>query len=213
MLELDKKEMIIRYGTIAFVLGTVLAIAEYILVFLALDTPFSFQAIAQLHGSLRMFYLVDLIPVPAALFGAWIANWRFEQLNTLSERIRKETDKNREIKKFIHSLIAGELHNKDELSLTDRSLSETLNELRDSLARNRKMELQRRLDERQRNWISEGLAEFGDILRNNSHDMEAMSYAVISGLVRYLEANQGGLFLVREDEDGKYLSLVACHAY
>ena len=43
--------------------------------------------------------------------------------------------------------------------------------------------------------------------------METMTYAVISGLVRYLEANQGALFLVRVDEGDRYLEMVACHAY
>ncbi|MDF1574414.1 MAG: PAS domain S-box protein [Bacteroidales bacterium] len=69
-----------------------------------------------------------------------------------------------------------------ELNLTDQNLSDTLNELKASLLRNRELERQRRLDDRQRNWISEGLARFGDILREHSLDMESMTYAVISGL-------------------------------
>jgi PAS domain S-box-containing protein len=179
----------------------------------ALEKSFSFQVMVRLHGDLPLLYLIDLIAVPAALVGAWIANRRFKQLDALSRRIRLETEKNEEIKQFIHALIAGDLHSPVEFSLIDRTLGETLNELKDSLSRNRKMEQQRRLDERQRNWTSEGLADFGDILRENSHDMETLSYAVISGLVRYLEANQGGLFLVREEKGEKYLEMVACHAY
>ena len=205
--------MIIRYSAIGFVLGMVLTITQYALLLHVLETPFSFRAIAQLHGDLPILFLLDSLAFPALLFGAWIANWRFKQLHTLSEKIGQETDKNEEIKGFIHSLIAGELHNSVELTLIDQSLSETLNELKDSLSRNRKMERQRRLDERQRNWTSEGLAEFGDILRKNSLEMETMTYAVISGLIRYLEANQGALFLVREDESDRYLEMVACYAY
>ena len=205
--------MIIRYSAIGFVLGMVLTITQYALLLHVLETPFSFRAIAQLHGDLPILFLLDSLAFPALLFGAWIANWRFKQLHTLSEKIGQETDKNEEIKGFIHSLIAGELHNSVELTLIDQSLSETLNELKDSLSRNRKMERQRRLDERQRNWTSEGLAEFGDILRKNSLEMETMTYAVISGLIRYLEANQGALFLVHEDESDRYLEMVACYAY
>ncbi len=66
------------------------------------------------------------------------------------------------------------------------------------------MERQRRLDERQRNWISEGLAEFGDILRKHSMDMETMTYSVISGLVRYLDANQGASFPGRGKREGEH---------
>jgi len=59
MLELDKKEMIIRYSTIGLVLGTALTITEYALLFLALETPFSFQMIARLHGNLPVLFLID----------------------------------------------------------------------------------------------------------------------------------------------------------
>ena len=205
--------MIIRYSAIGFVLGTVLTIIEYGLLLHALDTPFSFGAIAQVHGELPILFLLDFLAIPAMLFGAWIASWRFKQLDALSERIGKETQKNEEIKRFIHSLIAGELQKSVELTLTDQTLSETLHKLKDSLSRNREMEQQRRLDERQRNWISEGLAEFGDILRKHSLEMETMTYAVISGLVRYLDANQGALFLTRENDGELFLEMVACHAY
>ncbi len=205
--------MIIRYSAIGFVLGTVLTIIEYGLLLHALDTPFSFGAIAQVHGELPILFLLDFLAIPAMLIGAWIASWRFKQLDSLSERIGKETQKNEEIKRFIHSLIAGELQKSVELTLTDQTLSETLHKLKDSLSRNREMEQQRRLDERQRNWISEGLAEFGDILRKHSLEMETMTYAVISGLVRYLDANQGALFLTRENDGELFLEMVACHAY
>ena len=88
MQELDKKEMMIRYSTIGFVLGAALTITNYSLLFLALETPFSFRVFAQMHGNLNILFLLDLIPVPASLFGAWIANWRFNQLHELSGRIR-----------------------------------------------------------------------------------------------------------------------------
>lgn len=205
--------MIIPYSVMGFVLGAVLAITTHALLFLVLQTSFSFHVFARLHDNFPILFLIDLAPVTASLLGAWLANRRFKQLHALSARIRMETDKNEEIKEFIQALIAGELQRDREFKLVDSSLRETLNNLRDSLARNRKMEQQRRMDEKQRNWTSEGLAEFGDILRKNSHHMDGMSYALISGLVRYLDANQGGLFLVREDQGEKYLILTACHAY
>ena len=50
MLELDKKEMIIRYSAIGFVLGAVLTIIEYIWLLYVRETPFSFRLIARLHS-------------------------------------------------------------------------------------------------------------------------------------------------------------------
>ncbi len=213
MFELDKKEMIFRYSAIGFVLGLMLAIFEYTLLLYARETVFSFSLILSWHKDLPILYLIDLLPVPSVLFGAWIASWRFKQMDTLNERIRQDADKNEEIKLFTHTLIGGNLSNNVELTLTEQSLSDTLNKLKDSLTKNREIERQRRLDEKQRNWISEGLAEFGDILRKHSQQMETMTYEVISALVKYLDANQGAVFLAREDAEGKYLEMVSCHAY
>lgn len=213
MLELDKKGMVIRYGAIGFVLGIVITITEYGILLYAREIPFSFSVIGQLHRELHILYVLDFLAVPALYFAVVIARWRYKQLNTLIERIRQETEKNEEIKQFTHALIAGDLTGPVQLELTEQTLSDSLNKLKETLARNREMERQRRLDERQRTWISEGLAEFGDILRKHSMEMEVMTYAVISALVRYLEANQGALFLSRQSGDERYLEMVACHAY
>ncbi|MCK5066069.1 MAG: PAS domain-containing protein [Bacteroidales bacterium] len=213
MFELDKKEMVIRYSAIGFVLGIVLTVVEYALLLYSRETPFSFSAIALLHHTHAAVYLIDFLAIPGFLFGALIGNWRHKQLDSLSEKIRQETGKNEEIKRFTHALIAGDLNTDVSLKRTEQSLSDKLHELKDTLSRNREMERQRRLDERQRNWISEGLAEFGDLLRKNSMEIETMTYSVISGLVRYLDANQGAIFLTVEQEGDPYLEMVSCYAY
>lgn len=213
MFKLDKKEMLIRYSAIGFVLGIVFTIIEYALLLYAGKIPFSFSAIAELHQNIPLVYVLDFMAVPGLFLGAAIGKWRFGQLDSLSSRIRQETGKNEEIKKFTHALIAGDLTTDISQTHIEQSLSDTLHELRDTLNRNREMERHRRLDERQRNWISEGLAEFGDILRKHSMEMEAMTYSVISRLVRYLDANQGAIFLSVEKEGEKFLEMVSCHAY
>lgn len=65
----------------------------------------------------------------------------------------------------------------------------------------------------QRNWVSEGLAKFADIFQNRK-DAEEFTYIIISELVKYVEANQGGLFIVEDDKDeDSHLELVAAYAY
>jgi PAS domain-containing protein len=66
-----------------------------------------------------------------------------------------------------------------------------------------------------RNWTTEGLATFGDLLRNNADDIERLSDAIISELVRKLKANQGGLFIITKDDDDseEYLRMEACYAW
>ncbi len=213
MLELDKKEMVIRYSAIGFAIGILLTATINLILLHALDFEFSFRAIARMHQDLWYLFVIDILPVPGLLVGFVLGQWWFNQLSILSSRLQQETEKSSEIKRFTHALIAGDLTTSFSFKHTDQTLSDSLNKLKDSLIRNREVERQRRLDERQRNWISHGLAEFGDVLRSHSRDLEKMTYAVISGMVKYLDANQGAIFLANEKEGEKYLQMVACHAY
>ncbi|MGD1840151.1 MAG: hypothetical protein ACFB0B_04535 [Thermonemataceae bacterium] len=56
-------------------------------------------------------------------------------------------------------------------------------------------------EDRRRNWATEGLALFGEVLRKNSDDIERLSDIFVSSLVKYVYAIQGGLFIVRHDEE------------
>ncbi len=67
--------------------------------------------------------------------------------------------------------------------------------------------------ERERNWSTVGLARFSDILRTNTDDIKLLSKALIANLVKYMDANQGGLFLLEETDDNPSLELTACYAY
>ncbi|OFY84245.1 MAG: hypothetical protein A3F72_14585 [Bacteroidetes bacterium RIFCSPLOWO2_12_FULL_35_15] len=69
-------------------------------------------------------------------------------------------------------------------------------------------------EDRKRNWVTEGLAKFGELLRKGSDDVETLSYDIIYNLVKYLDANQGSIFIVTEIEKNKEaLELKACYAW
>ena len=76
------------------------------------------------------------------------------------------------------------------------------------------MEKSRREDER-RNWATQGLAKFADILRRDNDNLETLSHNIISNMVKYLDANQGGIFILNDNEIGEdhYLEMKACFAF
>ncbi|WKN45130.1 GAF domain-containing protein [Tunicatimonas pelagia] len=67
-------------------------------------------------------------------------------------------------------------------------------------------------EEKQRQWVTEGLTQTVSILREND-DLPSMSEKIVSHIIRYINANQGGLFIVDEQDSEKYLRLQACYAY
>jgi PAS domain S-box-containing protein len=70
-------------------------------------------------------------------------------------------------------------------------------------------------DDKKRNWATEGLATFGEILRTNTNDIVKLSDEIIANLVKYLKANQGGLYIVDDAEAGEEptMSMKACYAW
>ncbi|NJO00715.1 MAG: methyl-accepting chemotaxis protein [Bacteroidia bacterium] len=68
--------------------------------------------------------------------------------------------------------------------------------------------------DRKRNWVTKGMAEFTKTLRNNNADLKQLSNKIMTWLVRYLNAHQGALFVLNnENPQETYLELAACYAY
>lgn len=71
--------------------------------------------------------------------------------------------------------------------------------------------------EKRRNWVTEGISQFSEIIRNNSDNLEILSESFLLALIDYVGAVQGGVFLkeVNNQEDTKNtkLNLIAHYAY
>src|SRR5258706_7508104 len=96
----------------------------------------------------------------------------------------------------------------------DSAYTQGKNKLADSL-----IEMQAKLrtmneEERKRQWANEGLAKFVDILRSSNDNLATLGDRVIASLVQYTRSNQGGLYLLNEDDaNDKHLQLTALFAF
>ena len=71
---------------------------------------------------------------------------------------------------------------------------------------------QARKEEEKRQWVDGGVRQMINILRQASDMNEAYDKAV-SGIVKYLKANQAGLFIVDRHEERIAINLKSCYAY
>jgi methyl-accepting chemotaxis protein len=70
-------------------------------------------------------------------------------------------------------------------------------------------------DDKKRNWATEGLAKFGELLRTNNNDVQKLSEEIIANMVKYIKGNQGAIYIIDDEEtDGEQtMSMKACYAW
>jgi PAS domain S-box-containing protein len=108
--------------------------------------------------------------------------------------------------RFANSLAGGDLRVSYEAEAGDE-LGKALIEMRNSL-------LEAREREEKEKYINVGLAKIGEILRTNVDDISKLGDEIIEMLVDYMKANQGGIFILQEEESEEpYLELVAARAF
>jgi PAS domain S-box-containing protein len=134
------------------------------------------------------------------------------QLAQIGSVINSLAINNENATEFIKNIKQGNLEAVYNTSLAEKNgrkdvLAATLTDLRDHLKNIANQE-------QERNWTTEGLAKFVYILRANNEEITTLGDQIITSLVKYVNANQGGLFVVNE-EDGQrpQLELVSCYAY
>lgn len=96
---------------------------------------------------------------------------------------------------------------KDELGQLALGINHKLNSIKEE---NEKQ----MLENKKRNWATEGLAMFNDILRHRTENIEELAHDIVKELVRYINANQGALFIYNNnDPNDVYLDAIATFAY
>ncbi|SFC16588.1 GAF domain-containing protein [Flexibacter flexilis DSM 6793] len=125
-------------------------------------------------------------------------------INNLAANLRNAAEF---VKKIGDGNLDTRLSEEKENNLRENSLSGALVAMREQMKTVAE-------NERQRNWTTEGLAKFVDIFRHNTENLNEFSFNIISNIIHYVKANQGGIFLVNDDnEQDKHLQLMASYAF
>jgi len=115
---------------------------------------------------------------------------------------------------FAQHIGSGDLQYDFEQLSDDDILGKSLLDMRNSLVKAEEEEKNRKKEDEKRRWANEGLANFADILRQNNDDIEELATEIIMNLVNYLNANQGGLFILNDnDKENIFFELLSAYAF
>jgi PAS domain S-box-containing protein len=133
-----------------------------------------------------------------------------DEIGVMAESLNKLIDGLESYKQFAQNIGHGNLQASFEPLSQEDELGNSLLEMRDSLQSVAQKE-------KKEKWLTEGFTQFADVLRRNNDNIHALCLEIITNLVKKLNANQGGIFLLQKDdktesEEG-YLEMMACYAY
>lgn len=172
----------------------------------AIIAVFTVYQLSQLHGWVALhekaplIVILELLPLMLIVFLFFTTDQRFQNESRLSQKkdydalITSIADTIGKIKNGTYDKekdVTGE-------NVIDSSLSDIFEKFKaDAEA------------ERNRSWANEGLAMFREVMGAHT-EINAMCEDLISKLVRYMEANQGGIFILNKENQ---LELTSCYAF
>jgi PAS domain S-box-containing protein len=214
MTDKENKDRIYRLSYIGFFCSLVLPLGAFLIQSSSSGVSFSFAGFAYIHKVSPVFYLFDLIPFLVASLIYYTNLDNAAHLHNLHHHLEIEKEKSANVHEFINRLINDDMETDVSELISSDKIGKSLINLQENLSNNKLEHERRKKEDDQRNWVSEGLARFSDILRKDNDDIHELSYNVISSLVKYMNANQGGFFIISEEGKGhKFFEQTACYAY
>jgi PAS domain S-box-containing protein len=135
-----------------------------------------------------------------------ISSKKFKQLKQTQSRFDELVHVTAEATRLIGDISQGKWNTQVQAD-TANPLLQALLQLREQTQKVAHVEAQRR-------WINEGVAKFSDLLHQQNDKPEQLYDLFLSELVHYVGANQGGLFILNEEDHNEvFLELTACYAY
>ncbi|NBC84015.1 MAG: GAF domain-containing protein [Bacteroidetes bacterium] len=128
-------------------------------------------------------------------------------LRSLSDRIDYAAE-------FAQAIGGGNFNAYFEPQSEQDKFGHALTRMKESLVKAQEEEKKRQVEDEIRNWITNGIAKFSELLRKDNDDIDRLTYNIIKEMVAYIEANIAGMYLLNDDDpNNPYYELKATYAY
>lgn len=137
-----------------------------------------------------------------------------DEIEEMSEALKSSIYELNNKSDFADNIAGNNLDYDYQLPGENDQLGKSLLNMRESLKKAHEEEVKRKQEDEKIAWINEGLAKFSDILRQNNDDLQKLAFLIIQNLVHYVNAIQGGIFILNDgNEDNPLLELIATYAF
>lgn len=131
----------------------------------------------------------------------------FDNLNAISRRFEN-------LEKYAQKLLKDKQGIKQADLPENDKIGKLLLQVDKKLLKAANLEKEGEKENRLRKWESDGLSKFVGILQQHTSDISELCYLLVNNLVEYLNANQGALFFINnENPDDVYFEQMATYAY
>ncbi len=139
-----------------------------------------------------------------------------DELQTMAESLNKLIESLRQTTGFAIQIGKGNLSVEYQLMSENDEIGNALLEMQKGLQRAYEEEQKRKIEDEKQNWISKGIALFGEILHKDNQSVEDLAYAIIMNLVKYMDIQQGAIYTLVESnnqDEEPYLEMKAAVAF
>ncbi len=202
---------ILRGTIVGFLAGAFFTVLVVMLQLLNTSESISWLFFSHLNAAYPAMYLLYALPFVTGGLMFYISR-AMARVQRDSLVLKENTEEHlSSLNSFVAAIRTGE---KSSYRPTkDDTLGLALASLQSDLERSRKEEEVRQREDQLRRWNAEGLAQFGEILRSETQRLEDLSYSIVSNIVKYVEANQCGYYMIEGEGEDRYFRLMACYAY
>ena len=214
MKKVKTRQLVNLYTVRGLILGLIVALLILLLGMNSEVYHNSSRTISALFTIFPGMWIILLLPFIGAAGGCAMARALSMLIKKQHKAIKDEEVRAGHVLQFVDSLGEGRFDDELNIQKKDDNLAQSLRRLRDYMIRTKKEEEQRRIEEEQRTWVTNGLAQFAEILRRNNDNMEDLSLNIIKYLVNYMKINQAGFFLLNSNSKGeRFFELSSFIAY
>jgi len=121
-----------------------------------------------------------------------------DEISDMTEAMYVLTDGLKAATYFAQEIGKGRLDVHYKLLSESDMLGKSLLTMQERLINAHTEEEKKRIEDEKRNWVTHGLASFGEIIRQHNDDMSKFTFNVTKNLIEYLNAAQGAMYISQQ---------------